>query len=64
MSESYLPQTTGACAERARRADLAIITISTNEARWLRPCLSSVFEHSGGAALDVVVVDNSSTDGT
>src|SRR5581483_7330886 len=44
--------------------DLAIIIISTNEARWLEPCLSTVFEHAGGASLDVVVVDNSSTDGT
>jgi N-acetylglucosaminyl-diphospho-decaprenol L-rhamnosyltransferase len=44
--------------------DLAIIIISTNEARWLGPCLSTVFAHAGGARLDVVVVDNSSTDGT
>ncbi len=45
-------------------ADLAIIVVSTNEARWLEPCLRTVFEHAGGARLDVVVVDNSSTDGT
>ena len=44
--------------------DLAIVVISTNEARWLEPCLRTVFEHAGGASLDVVVVDNSSTDGT
>jgi N-acetylglucosaminyl-diphospho-decaprenol L-rhamnosyltransferase len=44
--------------------DLAIIIVSTNEARWLEPCLSTVFAHAGGASLDVVVVDNSSTDGT
>lgn len=44
--------------------DLAIIVISTNEARWLEPCLRTVFEHAGGASLDVVVVDNSSADGT
>ncbi len=44
--------------------DLAIIIISTNEARWLEPCLRTVFEHAGGASLDVVVVDNASTDGT
>jgi GT2 family glycosyltransferase len=48
----------------ARRADLAIIVVSTNEARWLEPCLSTVFGHAGGAVLDVVVVDNGSTDGT
>ena len=43
---------------------LAIIIVSTNEAHWLRPCLSSVFEHAGDIDLDVVVADNSSTDGT
>jgi GT2 family glycosyltransferase len=45
-------------------ADLAIIIVSTNEARWLEPCLSTVFDHAGDARLDVVVVDNESTDGT
>jgi GT2 family glycosyltransferase len=44
--------------------DLAIIVISTNEAQWLGPCLSSVYEHVGAASVDVVVVDNQSTDGT
>jgi GT2 family glycosyltransferase len=46
------------------KPDLAIIIISTNEAKWLTPCLSTVFEHGGTARLDVVVVDNDSTDGT
>lgn len=44
--------------------DLAIIIVSTNEARWLRPCLTSVFAHTGTTTLDVVVADNESTDGT
>ena len=44
--------------------DLAIIIVSTNEAHWLEPCLRTVFDHAGGASLDVVVVDNDSTDGT
>jgi N-acetylglucosaminyl-diphospho-decaprenol L-rhamnosyltransferase len=44
--------------------DLAIIVVSTNEARWLRPCLSTVFEHAGSIDVDVVVADNRSTDGT
>jgi N-acetylglucosaminyl-diphospho-decaprenol L-rhamnosyltransferase len=44
--------------------DLAVIVISTNEARWLTDCLSTVFAHSGGATLEVIVVDNESTDGT
>jgi hypothetical protein len=45
-------------------ADLAIIIVSTNEAKWLEPCLRTVFDHAGSARLDVVVVDNASTDGT
>lgn len=53
--------TNGAAPERA---DLAIVIVSTNEARWLTACLSSVFAHAGSARLDVVVVDNESTDGT
>jgi N-acetylglucosaminyl-diphospho-decaprenol L-rhamnosyltransferase len=44
--------------------DLAIIIVSTNEARWLTPCLSTIFERAGDVELDVVVVDNESTDGT
>ena len=48
----------------APQADLSIIIVSTNEARWLEPCLRTVFERAGGARLDVVVVDNGSTDGT
>lgn len=45
-------------------ADLAIIVVSTNEAHWLEPCLSTVFAQSGDIDLDVVVADNNSTDGT
>ena len=44
--------------------DLAIIVVSTNEAHWLRPALSTVFAHAGDVSLDVVVADNESTDGT
>jgi GT2 family glycosyltransferase len=44
--------------------DLAIIVVSTNEADWLRPCLTSVYEHAGSADLDVVVANNMSTDET
>jgi GT2 family glycosyltransferase len=44
--------------------DVAIIIVSTNEAKWLEPCLSTVFDHGGDAKLDVVVIDNESTDGT
>lgn len=44
--------------------DLAIIVVSTNEGRWLRPCLSSVLSHRGDCTLDLVVVDNESSDET
>lgn len=44
--------------------DLAVIVVSTNEARWLRPCLRTIYERAGDIALDVVVADNESTDGT
>jgi N-acetylglucosaminyl-diphospho-decaprenol L-rhamnosyltransferase len=45
-------------------SDLAIVVVSTNEAHWLERCLSTVFDRAGGASLDVIVVDNASTDGT
>lgn len=44
--------------------DLAVIVVSTNEARWLSPCLSSLYAHAGDLSLDVVVADNESTDET
>ena len=44
--------------------DLSVIVVSTNEAHWLDDCLRTVFDHAGTAKLDVIVVDNASTDGT
>jgi GT2 family glycosyltransferase len=44
--------------------DLAVIIVSMNSAQWLRPCLSTAFAKADGVALDVVVADNQSTDGT
>jgi N-acetylglucosaminyl-diphospho-decaprenol L-rhamnosyltransferase len=64
MLNSDQGTTVGAIAERPSTADLAVITVSTNETHWLRRGLPSVFEHAGDVKLDVVVVDNSSTDGT
>ncbi len=46
------------------RHDLAIVIVSTNEAKWLEPCLSTIFDSAGTASLDIVVVDNDSSDGT
>jgi N-acetylglucosaminyl-diphospho-decaprenol L-rhamnosyltransferase len=45
-------------------ADLAVIIVSYNCAEWLEPCLSSVFARAGDIALDVLVVDNDSSDGS
>jgi GT2 family glycosyltransferase len=45
-------------------ADVAIVVISTNEAHWVKPCLASVYDRAGDATLQVIVVDNSSSDGT
>ena len=50
--------------DAAAAVDLAVIVVSANSAHWLEPCLSSVYERSGGLGLDVVVVDNASTDET
>lgn len=48
----------------AQGAELAVIIVSANSGRWLEECLSTVFAAAGGARLDVIVVDNESTDGT
>ncbi len=50
--------------DASKVADLAIVVVSTNEAHWLERCLPTVFASAGTASLDVIVVDNSSTDGT
>lgn len=44
--------------------DLAVVIVSYNSAPWLRPCLSSLYEHAGDVRLNVIVVDNGSTDGS
>lgn len=43
--------------------DLAIITVATNEAHWIRAQLPTVFAHMGDISCEVVVVDNNSDDG-
>lgn len=44
--------------------DLAVIIVSTNEGKWLTPCLRSVYQHAGPIDLEVVVADNESQDET
>jgi N-acetylglucosaminyl-diphospho-decaprenol L-rhamnosyltransferase len=50
--------------ERPAAHDLAVIIVSTNEADWLAPCLTTLRAHAGDIDLDVVVVDNASRDET
>ena len=38
--------------------DLAIIVVSHLGARWVRPCLATVYDHLGACTADVVVVSN------
>jgi GT2 family glycosyltransferase len=45
-------------------AELAVVVVSYNSVRWLDPCLASIHAHRGEVELDVVVVDNESTDGS
>jgi N-acetylglucosaminyl-diphospho-decaprenol L-rhamnosyltransferase len=42
--------------------DLAVVVVDYNAGEYLTACLRSVFEHAGGAELEVVVVDNASFD--
>jgi N-acetylglucosaminyl-diphospho-decaprenol L-rhamnosyltransferase len=44
--------------------DLAVVVVSANDARWLPACLSSLHAHAGDIALEAIVVDNASSDGT
>jgi GT2 family glycosyltransferase len=45
-------------------ADLAVVIVSYNSAPYLEACLTTLYEHSGGIELDVVIADNESTDGS
>ena len=51
-------------AASGSRPRIAVIVVSANSARWLRPCLTTVLEHAGDVDLDLVVVDSGCTDGT
>jgi N-acetylglucosaminyl-diphospho-decaprenol L-rhamnosyltransferase len=41
-----------------------VLIVSANDARWLTPCLQSVYGHAGQLDLEVLVVENACTDGT
>jgi N-acetylglucosaminyl-diphospho-decaprenol L-rhamnosyltransferase len=44
--------------------DLAVVLVAYNSAAWLEGCLESVYARAGTATLEVVVVDNGSSDGS
>jgi GT2 family glycosyltransferase len=48
----------------SREVDLAVIIVSVNSRHWLQACLASVYARAGDIALDVIVVDGGSNDGT
>jgi len=45
-------------------ADISIVIVSWNTRELLRDCLASIFATNGNLNLDVIVVDNASTDGS
>lgn len=45
-------------------ADLAVVVVDHNAGPYLTGCLRSVFANAGGLEIEVVVVDNASTDGS
>ena len=49
---------------QAPRADLAVVVVNYNTGEYLVRCLMSVVEASGELALDVLIVDNASRDGS
>src|ERR1700722_6857593 len=48
----------------ARPADLAVVVVNYNAGEYLARCVTSVVEASGSLALDLLVVDNDSRDGS
>ncbi|HTW43625.1 MAG TPA: glycosyltransferase family 2 protein [Solirubrobacteraceae bacterium] len=65
-----MPSRVGVCPPPGRLLntgavrELAVVIVSHNSASWLEPCLRSLYAHAGGVKLDVVVVDNESSDGS
>lgn len=45
-------------------ADLAVVVVNYNAGEYLTRCVRSVVDASGGLALDLLVVDNASRDGS
>src|SRR4051812_12114722 len=45
-------------------ADLAVVVVNYNAGNYLARCVTSVVDASGGLTLDLLVVDNASSDGS
>jgi len=51
-------------AEPGPRHELSVVIVNYNAGEYLARCVASLFEGAGGLALDVLVVDNASSDGS
>ena len=51
-------------ASPAHRADLGVVVVNYNAGEYLARCVRSVVDAAGGVGLDLVVVDNASSDGS
>ncbi|MDP8248107.1 MAG: glycosyltransferase family 2 protein [Candidatus Tritonobacter lacicola] len=49
---------------RAIKTDISIIIVNWNTKGFLRNCIKSIYDHEGGYSLEVIVVDNASSDGS
>jgi N-acetylglucosaminyl-diphospho-decaprenol L-rhamnosyltransferase len=45
-------------------AELAVVIVAHDSARWLEDCIASVYAHAGDLEPEVIVVDTESTDGS
>lgn len=54
----------GRSMKNAQSIDVSVVIVNWNTRDVLRDCLRSVFAHSGTSSLEVIVVDNGSTDGS
>src|ERR1700723_2598512 len=50
--------------EMSTLCDVSVIVIANNVRGELAACLRSIAEHSGGQAVEAILVDNGSSDGT
>ena len=51
-------------AHRPNQPTLSILIVNWHAARFLKPCLASIYAHVQGLAFEVIVIDNGSFDGS